>query len=383
MSLRKPRFEIHKAQKIAATLLLIFLLQALWLLAHLPLSMAETRNSLAGQSLWASRQFVGAGSPLVPGDSVLALRSAGLFPAIANHWQGSGRKFSIYAAPNRWLVRLPFVAFGVWLGAALWWVARRIFGNEGGYVALGLYCFSPPFVLASATADSAILASWGLFGLVFTGIGVAHTLYAPTSKWRPRILLLGLAIGLTAAANLSAAIAGLVLAAAFMLYLAPGRRLASIGILATSSSIGTLVVLLCFSFKARHIAAAALVPGVEYLKLTTYRMTSFMALPGALLEIVVFLACLLVFLLWKRARYFGNAAPLIAALLLPWWPGQFLPGASAFWALPFVFVFGGGVYADLLETNFFAGRFRTLAVISALVMIGASAVFSLMVAASA
>ena len=178
MTTRRPRFEVHRAQKIAAALLVVFLVQCLWLVAHLPLTMAETRSALAGQSLWSSRQLTGANSPLIPGDSILELRCAGLLPSIARKWAPQNRSFSIYAAPNRWLVRLPFALFGAWLGAALWWVARRIFGNEGGYVALGLYCTSPAMLLASATVGSGILAAWGLFGLIYTAIGVAHTLYA-------------------------------------------------------------------------------------------------------------------------------------------------------------------------------------------------------------
>jgi hypothetical protein len=382
MSVDRRRFEFHKAQKIAAALLLAFMLQSLWLLAHLPLDMAETRNALAGEALWSSRPLLNSESPLIPGDSVLALRCAGLFPAIAKHWASSGQEFSIYAAPSRWLVRLPFVVFGTWLGGALWWVARRLFGDQGGYVALGLYCFSPPALIASASVDSAVLASWGLFGLVFTAIGVAHTLYAPPHKWRPRIVLLGVAIGLTAAANVVAAIAGLVLAAVFMLYLAPGRRLASLGILVISSLIGCVILLWCFGFRIHDIRAAALVPNSDYFVPTSHHLTSFLAIPGGLLEAVAFLAALLVFLTWKRTRYFGNAAPLISALVLPWWIGAFAPGSSIIWALPFAFVFVGGIYADLLEQSFFAGRFRRLVVPTAFVLVGASAVFSIMVTTS-
>src|SRR5438105_4441546 len=138
MTIGKRRFELHKAQKVAAALLLIYLLQALWLIGRLPLNLAETRNAFAGQSLWNSHQPLGSRSPLMPGDSILTLRCAGFLPAIASYFQANRYAFSVYAAPSRWMVRLPFLAFGAWLGGALWWVARRIFGNEGGYVALGL-----------------------------------------------------------------------------------------------------------------------------------------------------------------------------------------------------------------------------------------------------
>src|SRR5947209_7182454 len=199
MSVRQPRFEIHKAQKIAAALLLIFLIQELWLVAHLPLTIAETRNALAGKALWSSSPLKNVQSALIPGDSILTLRLAGVLPAVARHWPPN-RRFTVYAAPSRWLVRLPFVAFGLWLGGALWWVARRVFGDEGGYIALGLYCFSPPVLVASATVGSAILATWGLFGLVFTSIGFVPKLYVLAKKWRPRIFLLGVWIGFSSSA---------------------------------------------------------------------------------------------------------------------------------------------------------------------------------------
>ena len=378
MNTRTPRFEVHKAQKIAAVLLAVFLFQCLWLVSHLPLSMAETRSALAGKSLWSSRQLANGTSPLIPGDSILELRCAGLLPFLELHWPGSSNSFSIYAPPNRWLIRLPFVVFGVWLGAALWWVARRIFGNEGGYVALGLYCFSPAMLLASATVGSGILAAWGLFGLIYTAIGVAHTLYAPPRKWRPRIVLLGLAIGLTAAASLPAAFVGLAFAAAFMLYLAPGRRAISIAILALSSLIGLFVLLLCFGFDLRDLSAAALLPNAEYFRLTSSRLMSFVAVPGGVLEILAFASCLGVFILWRRARYFGNSSALIPAVLLPWWPGQFAPNASIIWVLPFALVFVGGIYADLLETHFSRGHFRRHVMATAVVLIGASAIFGVM-----
>jgi hypothetical protein len=379
MSLRQPRFEIHRAQKIAAALLLIFAIQELWLVAHLPLTMAETRNALVGKALWSSSQLGNVRSPLIPGDSIFTLRLAGILPAIARHWPRNDTKFSVYAAPSRWLVRLPFVAFGLWLGGALWWVARRIFGDEGGYVALGLYCFSPPMLIAGASVDSAILASWGLFGLVFTGIGVAHTLYAPARRWRPRILLLGLAIGLTAAASISAAVAGLLLATVFMLYLAPGRRLHSLTIVIIGSALGGIVFLLCFGCNIRDVKAAGLIPNSEYLHFTVRRVVAFQSVPGAMLEIVAFLACTLVFLLWRRTRYFGTLAPLVVAFFLPWWPGEFLAGGSVIWSLPFAMVFIGGIYADLLERRLFGGRFRKLVGFTALLLVGASAVLSLMV----
>ena len=122
--------------------------------------------------------------------------------------------------PRPWLVRLPFVIFGVWLGAAVWWVARRLFDDAGGYVALGLYCSSPAMVMISSNIGPEIILAWSGFGLIYTAIGVAHTLLAPPKKWTARILLLGLAIGFSLSAQLWS-FTVVLLALAFMIYLAP------------------------------------------------------------------------------------------------------------------------------------------------------------------
>src|SRR5439155_2343324 len=74
------------------------------------------------------------------------------------------------------------------------------------------------------------------------------------------------------------------------------------------------------------------------------------------------------FLAWRRTRYFGNwSALLVAAVLLLLRPAE---GNSAVWALPFFFVFIGGVFADLLETQ---RRALVRSVIVALILIQAVA----------
>ena len=66
---------------------------------------------------------------------------------------------------------------------------------------------------------------------------------------------------------------------------------------------------------------------------------------------VATLVALLLYVTVRRCRYFGNTAPLVMVLLLfplvttqtvsqPW-----------LWALPFLFTFVGGVFADVLETR--------------------------------
>jgi hypothetical protein len=63
-------------------------------------------------------------------------------------------------------------------------------------------------------------------------------------------------------------------------------------------------------------------------------------------------AALTVYGSWPRARYFGNTAPLLASFLIVLLVGM-VPAIhmwSAVLGLTFVFVFIGGVSADLLET---------------------------------
>jgi hypothetical protein len=58
---------------------------------------------------------------------------------------------------------------------------------------------------------------------------------------------------------------------------------------------------------------------------------------------------LVVWLVLRRSRYFGNTVPLVMTLLLlPLMTTQTVT-APWLWALPFLFTFVGGVFADVLE----------------------------------
>ena len=145
--------------------------------------------------------------------------------------------------------------FGLLLGASLWYVARRLFGNAGGYVALVLYCFSPGILRASAlfSAEPEVGAAWGAFGAIFTAIAVAHTLYAPREvilwNWR-RILLLALSLVLAVGSQFSLIVV-VPVALAFMLYLAPTRRIAAFVIWMVACAIALLLWYASYFFHAR------------------------------------------------------------------------------------------------------------------------------------
>src|SRR5205085_367519 len=106
----------------------------------------------------------------------------------------------------RWMLRLPFALCGVLLGVSIWYVSRRLYGNQGGYIALALYCFSPVMIARAASIDEAVPSAWGIFGIIFTAIAISHNLYAPWRKWRYRTLLLSISIALAVASQPAAAI---------------------------------------------------------------------------------------------------------------------------------------------------------------------------------
>ncbi len=144
------------------------------------------------------------------------------------------------------LAAAPYLFFGLLLGASLWYVSRRLFGNAGGYIALALYCFSPGVVRASAiwSAEPEVGAAWAAFGAVFTAIAVAHTLYAPREvilwNWR-RTVLLGLSLALAIGSQYPLIVL-LPVTLLFMLYLAPTRRAAAVAIWMVACGIGALIL---------------------------------------------------------------------------------------------------------------------------------------------
>lgn len=351
-------FTIARPQRIAAALLFIFLLECLYVANNRPLDQQETDTAFAGRRLWSANHLSRDWQPNFD-ESILAVRAVGALPALMEMVDADGSSTRVYASPDRLLARLPFILFGLWLGGALWWVARRLYGNEGGYVALALYCFSPAIILFSSRVRSDILVAWGVFGLIFTAIGVAHTLYAPPRMWKVRILILGAALGITAAANFVAALIALIFAVVFVLYLAPGRRLTGMAVLALSCAFGLLVCWVVYGFRLGLLNHFRIALDIDTKQLTRYALH-----PSSWIFTSAFVLSIVVYFLWPRARYFGNTAPLIVGcVLLLVLPGGYVSGSGnalqfALWGLPFVCVFIGGIFADLLEDRFFGGRYR-------------------------
>jgi hypothetical protein len=263
-----------------------------------------------------------------------------------------------------WLERLPSIVFGVLLGASVWYVARRLYGNAGGYIALTFYCFSPAMLRSSTLwfTEPEVGAAWGTFGAIFTAIAVAHTLYAPREvvvwNWR-RILLLGLSLALAVGCQFSLIVLAPV-ALAFMLYVAPTRRTAAMVIWLAACVVALLLLFAAYGFRfewfwqgIRHAHFFQMTWQAFAAKWSYQRLLGQIGQAGPAL-LVTFPAALIGYCVWPRSRYFGNSAPLLVATLflalglgMPHYPGA----GFLLMAVPFLFVFVAGVAADLLETR--------------------------------
>jgi hypothetical protein len=84
---------------------------------------------------------------------------------------------------------------------------------------------------------------------------------------------------------------------------------------------------------------------------TTAALRSFFSTPLNAGIVVACAVALVVYLTSRQSRYFGNTAPLLLTLaLLPLYTTQVV-SAPWLWALPFLFTFIGGVFADVFESR--------------------------------
>lgn len=392
--LGRPKF-------LAGALLLAFLAQALWLVrtelneSKSPPDGPEAMRITSGWRQWHGGGIAGAPYPDLHGQAfgevsvdgfdtehspLLSLVTAAPMLAwperlwngeLSNHW--------------RWLPRLSFLACGVFLGASLWYVARRLCGNTGGLIALTFYCFSPSLIQSSAVwhTEPEIVAAWGAFGTIFTAIAVAHTLYAPREvvlwNWR-RIVLLGISLVIAVGSQFSLIVL-VPMALAFLLYVAPVRRQAGTVIWLAGCVVGAVLLFALYFFHAQAFAESmrrASFWGATWRGFTVlgvYRQVAVQigrACPALALAVPVTLGA---YAVWPRTRYFGNTAPLLVAalFLLLGMAHPHVAGAGFLLAaIPFLFLFVSGVLADLMET-----RHRPLVTACVLGMLAAYVVWSL------
>ena len=375
------RERFGRPQFLAALILLAFLAQALWLV-HVELSGAQSMDGeealRIGEGL---KQWHGQGIASAPVSDPVDDPFVHLSQSSENGFdtEHSPLLSLVSAAPLlvwpshlnaesatywRWLPKLPFLACGLFLGASLWYVARRLCGNTGGFIALTLYAFSPSLIQAAAVwqTEPEIVAAWGAFGTIFTAIAVAHTLYAPREvvlwNWR-RIVLLGVSLAIAIGSQFSMMIV-VPMALIFLLYVAPVRRRAGLVIWIAACVVGLIVLLGIYFFHLRTFLESlrhAVFLGLTWRGFTVLGVYTQVAkqIGGAFSVFVVALpVTLITYCFWPRSRYFGNTAPLLVGVI-------FLilamatphTGGAGFLlaAIPFLLIFVSGVLADLLETR--------------------------------
>jgi hypothetical protein len=369
------RFRFNLPQRIAPVLLALFLIQGLWLTGRQTLTDRDYQYARCGREMWErpsplAGYFTSCGNIH---DGVLAYRLAGLpltLNVLAERGLDHFRKpedrvvqeaEGTYSASNlsTWelrhqlthvllLLRLPFLLAGCVLGAGLWWVTRRLYGNFGGYTALGLYCFSPAVIKACIAPSPEILAALGVYAGVYTCIGVAHAMQGPRRKWRPRIVLLTVVFGIAAASHIASLPLVALLGLVAMLWVAEGRRTQILPIVLVAAAGAMVLVFACYGFSPdafSYLFRSA--SGMLWVSIDPVRRF-FSAMGNAGITVAA-AAALVLYLGLRKARYFGNTYPLLCAFVLFPLILTGVPGTPWLWALPFLLTFIGGVFADAYE----------------------------------
>ena len=387
-------------QAIAALLLLVFLLQCAWLISRTLRSnggtnIGELERIHEGLQQWRGRGIAGTidsefrrqVSFEFPKDEYDRDRSP-LWYLIASAplvaWSGTLGPETVHSWG--WLARSPYIIFGLLLGASLWYVARRLFGNVGGYIALALYCFSPAMIITTSAGlfiDPEMGAVWASFGAVFTAIAVAHTLYAPREvvlwNWR-RILLLSLSLVLAVGSQFSLVIL-LPLTLGFMLWVAPTRRGPALVIWTAAVVLAFVQLCAAYAFHLRIMWQSF--RHAEWLRISSpaltnanvYKQTLMIIAKSSPALMIALPVALVTYMVWPRARYFGNTAPLLVAglFVVLGMASPHFPGAFFLVAVTFLFTFVAGVAADLLETPY-----RLLVGAGLVGLLAASAIWNLL-----
>jgi hypothetical protein len=364
------RFRFNRPQRIAAGLLALFLIQGLWVAAHQTLTDRDYQFARCGRETW-ERPSALAGYYTTCGnihDGILAYRLAGLpltlnllveraldvFRKPEDKVVQTGGEVSTWELRHQMthillLLRLPFLLAGCALGGCIWWVTRRLYGNLGGYTALALFCFSPPVLRACLAPNTEVLAALGVYGGIYTCIGVAHAMQGPPRKWRPRIVLLIVIFGLAAASHIAALPVTALLGLALMLWIAEGHRSQALPVMLAATAGALALLFACYGFSPdaySYVFRSS--AGFLWFSLDPMRRL-FMTPSNAGITIAA-CAALALYVLLRKSRYFGNTAPLFCVLVCMTLIMTGAPGSPWLWSLPFLFTFVGGVFADLYES---------------------------------
>ncbi len=378
------RFRFNLPQRIAAALLAAFLLQGFWLVSRQTLTDSDYQYARCGRETWEKPSPL-AGYYTSCGnihDGILAYRLAGLpltlnllfergfdlfrkpedrvvqigVPADGSSsagWEQSSGDLSTWELRHQMthillLLRLPFLFAGCALGGCIWWVTRRLYGNLGGYTALALYCFSPAVLKACVAPNPDVLAALGVFGGVYTCIGVAHAMQGPRRKWRPRIILLTIIFGIAAAAHIAALPVAALLGLAAMIWIAEGHRSQALPVVLVATVGGLVLLFACYGFSPDAFSyvfrssAGFLGFSIDPARRFFSTLSNGGVTLAAFASVVLYFAA-------RKSRYFGNTVPLLCSALLIFLVMTGAPGTPWLWSLPFLLTFIGGVFADSYE----------------------------------
>jgi hypothetical protein len=373
---RLRRFHFNFPQRIAAVFLALFLVQGFWITSHQTLSDRDYQYARCGRETWEKPSPL-AGYYTTCGnihDGILAYRVAGLpltlnliFERGLDHFRnpedrvvqastGKGSAgLSVWELRHQMthvllLLRLPFLFCGCVLGAGLWWVTRRLYGNMGGYIALALYCFSPAVLKACVSPNPDIFAALGVYGGIYTCIGVAHAMQGPRRKWRPRIILLTAVFGIAAAAHIAALPVAALLGFVLMIWIAEGRRSQLLPVVLLASAGALVIVFACYGFSPDAFSYLFR-SGAGFLSVSLDPARRFFSTLSNGGLIVAACAATLLYLGVSRSRYFGNTAPSLCFLILIPLTTIGVQSTPWLWSLPFLLTFIGGVFADAFESQ--------------------------------
>src|SRR6266568_1662823 len=143
------RERFGKPQFLAGLLLLVFLIQCAWLISRSlrtsGLDSTEMYRIQVGIRRWRGDAGASAFSRADPTAEIE--RNDGYDPNhSALYYLIAGAPLLAWPYPLQhehmlywaWVARIPYPILGALLGASLWYVARRLYGNAGGYIALTL-----------------------------------------------------------------------------------------------------------------------------------------------------------------------------------------------------------------------------------------------------
>jgi len=134
-----------------------------------------------------------------------------------------------------------------------------------------------------------------------------------------------------------------------MLWVAEGRRAQVLPIVLIAVAGALVLLFACYGFSPdafSYVFRSA----AGFLSVSIDPARRFFAsLPNAGISIAA-AAALLLYLAFRRSRYFGNTAPLLCFLVVVLLVMTGAPGSPWLWAIPFLLTFIAGVFSDAYES---------------------------------